>query len=164
MLLVTQGYRDRVGEDLVTSRMVVKACWFLIWNWSWFPFALCCCPSQCLHGSGVPQPLRVLILLVLTSFPALGIGFFPQQVFCCFLQSLADVCGVSVGIPLELKEGTESLTEQRWSYSEEEQLEQLLNGQICMISFSSERTHGGDLVYICMCFWFPHCCCLLWDR
>jgi hypothetical protein len=26
VLLVTQGYRDRVGEDLVTSRMVVKAC------------------------------------------------------------------------------------------------------------------------------------------
>lgn len=61
---------------------------------------------------------------MLTSFPALGIGFFPQQVFCCcFLQSLADVCGVSMGIPLELKEGTERLTGQRWSYSEEEQLD-----------------------------------------
>ncbi len=28
-----------------------------------------------------------------------------------------------MGIPLELKEGTERLTEQRWSYSEEEQLD-----------------------------------------
>jgi len=28
-----------------------------------------------------------------------------------------------MGIPLELEEGTERLTEQRWSYSEEEQLD-----------------------------------------
>jgi hypothetical protein len=39
------------------------------------------------------------------------------------LQSLAEVWGISMGIPLELKEGTERLTEQRWSYSEEEQLD-----------------------------------------
>ncbi|CAM6008971.1 unnamed protein product [Sphagnum balticum] len=81
-LTLAKGYRDRVGEDLVTSRMVVK--------------------------------------------------------------SLADVCGVSMGVPLELKEGTERLTEERWSYSEEEQLEQLLNGQICMISFSSSADMTGS--------------------
>jgi hypothetical protein len=39
------------------------------------------------------------------------------------VKSLAEVCGISMGIPLELKEGTERLTEQRWSYSEEEQLD-----------------------------------------
>ncbi len=33
------------------------------------------------------------------------------------------VCGISMGISLELKEGTERLTEQRWSYCEEEQLD-----------------------------------------
>jgi bifunctional ADP-heptose synthase (sugar kinase/adenylyltransferase) len=54
------------------------------------------------------------------------------------------VCGVSMGIPLELKDGTERLTEQRWSYTEEEQLEQLLNGQICMIAFPSSADMTGS--------------------
>jgi hypothetical protein len=58
----------------------------------------------------------------------------------CGLQTLADVCGVLDDVPLGLKEGTEELRKTKVVYSEEEQLQQLLSGQICMINFS-----GADL-------------------
>jgi len=54
------------------------------------------------------------------------------------LQTLADVCGVLDYVPLGLKEGTEELRMEKVVYSEEEQLQQLLSGQICMINFSGE--------------------------
>lgn len=57
---------------------------------------------------------------------------------CCGLQTLADVCGVLDDVPLGLKEGTEELRHSKAVFSEEEQLEHLLSGQICMINFSGE--------------------------
>lgn len=54
------------------------------------------------------------------------------------MQTLADVCGVLDNVPLGLKEGTEELRTAKVMYSEEEQLQQLLSGQICMINFSGE--------------------------
>lgn len=60
---------------------------------------------------------------------------------CCVLQTLADVCGVLEVVPLDLKDGAEELRGLKVVYSEEEQLQQLLSGQICMINFS-----GADLM------------------
>jgi len=54
------------------------------------------------------------------------------------LQTLADVCGILDDVPLGLKEGTEELRTEKVVYSDEEQLQQLLSGQICMINFSGE--------------------------
>jgi hypothetical protein len=53
------------------------------------------------------------------------------------LQALADVCGVLKDVPLDLKEGSEQLRETKVMFTEEEQLQQLLSGQICMINFSA---------------------------
>ena len=61
----------------------------------------------------------------------------------CGLQALADVCGVLDDVPLGLKESTEELRKTKVVYSEEEQLQQLLSGQVCMINFS-----GADLVLL----------------
>lgn len=52
------------------------------------------------------------------------------------LQALADVCGVSGDVPLGLQEGVEELQQTKVVYSEEEQLQQLLSHQICMINLS----------------------------
>lgn len=52
------------------------------------------------------------------------------------MQTLANVCGTIDDIPLDLKEGIEKLRETKLVYSEEEQLQQLLSGKICMINFS----------------------------
>ncbi|KAG0619837.1 hypothetical protein M758_4G169600 [Ceratodon purpureus] len=64
---------------------------------------------------------------------------------CVTIKTLADVCGVSEDVPLVLQEGTEELRQAKVVYSEEEQFEQLLSGQICMIKFSgdSNSTSGG---------------------
>lgn len=55
---------------------------------------------------------------------------------CVVVKTLADVCGVLDDVPLSLKEGTEELRHSKAVFSEEEQLEHLLSGQICMINFS----------------------------
>ncbi|XP_024391627.1 uncharacterized protein [Physcomitrium patens] len=55
---------------------------------------------------------------------------------CLLVKTLANVCGTIDDIPLDLKEGIEKLRETKLVYSEEEQLQQLLSGKICMINFS----------------------------
>ncbi|KAG0592336.1 hypothetical protein KC19_1G243500 [Ceratodon purpureus] len=55
---------------------------------------------------------------------------------CVVVKTLADVCGILDDVPLGLKEGTEELRVAKVVYSEEEQLQQLLSGQICMINLS----------------------------
>lgn len=55
---------------------------------------------------------------------------------CVVVKTLADVCGVLEVVPLDLKDGAEELRGLKVVYSEEEQLQQLLSGQICMINFS----------------------------
>jgi hypothetical protein len=52
------------------------------------------------------------------------------------LQARADVCGESGDVPLGLQEGVEELRQTEVVYSEEEQLQQLLSHQICMINLS----------------------------
>lgn len=52
------------------------------------------------------------------------------------LQTVADVCGVLDDVPLGLQKSIEELRATKVVYCEEEQLQQLLSGQICMINFS----------------------------
>lgn len=76
--------------------------------------------------------ISTYIILIIGYQIALGLSF------CWDLQTLADVCGVLDDVPLGLKEGTEELRHSKVVFSEEEQLEHLLSGQICMINFSGE--------------------------
>ena len=61
---------------------------------------------------------------------------YPHNGGDCGWQTLADVCGILDDVPLSLKEGTEELRKTKVEYTEGEQLQQLLSGQICMINFS----------------------------
>lgn len=71
-----------------------------------------------------------LLLLVLST----RLFFFPKAGWG--LQTLADVCGVLDEVPLGLRDGIEELRATKVVYSEEEQLQQLLSDQICMIHLS----------------------------
>jgi len=64
------------------------------------------------------------------------------------LQALADVCGVLDAVPLGLREGIEELQATKVIYSEEEQLQQLLSDQICMINLSGVVLPLMSLLYI----------------
>lgn len=57
---------------------------------------------------------------------------------CVVVKTLADVCGVLDEVPLGLRDGIEELRATKVVYSEEEQLQQLLSDQICMIHLSGD--------------------------
>ncbi|KAL3695140.1 hypothetical protein R1sor_008791 [Riccia sorocarpa] len=97
-LTLSKGKRDRVGEDEVTSRILIKA-----------------------GTSGVEG-----------------------------LTSLADVCGVDLEFPLGLDDAFEKLNVSNKQYTEDEHLNQLIEGKVSIISFikSQGLVSGGRKVIL----------------
>ncbi|KAJ7528033.1 hypothetical protein O6H91_16G080600 [Diphasiastrum complanatum] len=77
-LVLSKGWRDRFGEENVTSRLLIKA--------------------------------------------------------------VSDICGITMTVPLDLDEIHDTLHASRSDFTEDEQLDQLVNGETCMISYSGKQS------------------------
>ncbi|KAJ7528039.1 hypothetical protein O6H91_16G080600 [Diphasiastrum complanatum] len=82
-LVLSKGWRDRFGEENVTSRLLIKA--------------------------------------------------------------VSDICGITMTVPLDLDEIHDTLHASRSDFTEDEQLDQLVNGETCMISYSGKQTIAGPI-------------------
>ncbi|XP_002981133.2 uncharacterized protein LOC9658328 isoform X1 [Selaginella moellendorffii] len=94
-LTLYKGYRDRFGEDCLSSQLLIKV---------------------------------MIFMTRLFSSPRLLI----------YVQAMADVCEIGNTVPVELKTPEEEIRESRLNYTEDEELEQLIHGNVCMVRYPGE--------------------------
>ncbi|EFJ16368.1 hypothetical protein SELMODRAFT_421854 [Selaginella moellendorffii] len=54
------------------------------------------------------------------------------------IKAMADVCEIGNAVPVELKSPEEEIRESRLNYAEDEELEQLIHGNVCMVRYPGE--------------------------